>query len=62
MTTPIFAKQRQTLEDSAGKIVGNMSPVAVLNNWLDQQMAILLSNPQLPDAIDAILKVRLQSQ
>jgi hypothetical protein len=62
MTTPIFAKQRQTLEDSAGRIVGNMSPVAVLNNWLDQQMAITLSNPQLTQAIDEILKVRLQVQ
>jgi hypothetical protein len=55
-----FAKRRADLEDSSAKIVGNTTPMQVLNNWLDRQLAILLSNPQLPEAIDAILKVRLQ--
>jgi hypothetical protein len=61
-TAADFAKRRPDLEDLSAKIVGNTTPMQVLNNWMNRQMAILLSNPQLPEAIDAILKVRLQGQ
>ena len=56
-----FVKQRQILEDAATKIVGGVSAMSVLNNWLERQIAILLSNPQLSPAIDAMLKIRTQS-
>jgi hypothetical protein len=61
LTNAEFTKQRQTLEDSAKRIVGGTSSTAVLDNWLDRQIAVLMSNPQLPSAIDAILKVRTQN-
>ena len=53
-----FAAKRKTLEDDARGVVGNIHPMRVLNNWLEQQMASLLSNPQLPGAIDAILQAK----
>lgn len=51
-----FAARRQALEDSAKKIVGDVTPMQVLSNWMQDQMATLLSNPQLPEAIDAVLQ------
>jgi GTP1/Obg family GTP-binding protein len=56
-----FATRRQVMEDSARKIVGDVPPMQVLNNWMQDQMAVLLSNPQLPQAIEAVLKCRLQA-
>jgi hypothetical protein len=53
-----FAAKRKALEEDARRVVGNIHPMRVLNNWLEQQMASLLSNPQLPGAIDAILQVK----
>jgi hypothetical protein len=44
-----------TLEASAKKVVGDVPPMDILNNWLENETATLLSNPQLPEAIDAIL-------
>ena len=61
LTDAEFATRRQSMEDSAKKIVGDIPPIQVLNNWMMEQMAILMSNPQLPQAIDAILKCRMQS-
>ncbi len=58
MTNADFLKQRQSLEDSAKKIVADAGPVVVLNNWLERQIALMLSNPQLPEAIDAMLNAR----
>jgi hypothetical protein len=55
-----FAQRRTALEESAKKIVGDLPPMQVLDNWMQDQMAILLSNPQLPEAIEAILKFRTQ--
>jgi hypothetical protein len=60
LTDAEFAARRQSMEDSAGKIIGDVTPMQVLNNWMLEQMAILLSNPQLPQAIDEIVKCRMQ--
>jgi hypothetical protein len=49
---------RAALEESAKKVVGEVSPIDVLNHWLEGEMAELLSNPQLSDAIDAMLSAR----
>ena len=51
------AARKKTLEQ-AQVIAGKIHPVHVLNNWLEQQVAELLSNPQLPDAIDAMLNFK----
>jgi hypothetical protein len=48
------------LEASAKKIVGDISAIQVLSNWLEGELAELLSNPQLPAAIDATLAGRKQ--
>ena len=53
-----FTAQRKALEEAARKMVGNIHPMRVLNNWLEHQVASLLSNPQLPAAIDAILQAK----
>ena len=37
------------LEESAKKVVEDISPIDVLNHWLEREMAELLSNPQLPE-------------
>jgi hypothetical protein len=38
--------------------VGNIHPMRVLDNWLEHQLASLLSNPQLPEAIDAMIQFK----
>jgi len=45
---------KKALEDSAKKIIGDVAPMKVLNNWMEQQIAELLSNPQLPAAIETM--------
>ena len=49
------------MENSAKKIVGDIPPMQVLSNWMQDQIAILLSNPQLPSAAEVVLKCRTQS-
>jgi hypothetical protein len=56
-----FAAQRQSMEDSAKKIVGDIPPVQVLNNWMQDQIAVLLSNPQLPSAVEVVVRCRTQT-
>ncbi len=50
--------KRKNMEESAAKVVGNVHPMRVLNNWFVRQVALMLSNPQLPDAIDAIIAAK----
>jgi hypothetical protein len=61
LTDVQFAAQRQNMENSAKKIVGDIPPMQVLGNWMQDQIAILLSNPQLPSAAEVVLKCRTQS-
>jgi len=53
-----FTAKRKTLMVTARAIVGNIHPMRVLDNWLEHQLATLLSNPQLPEAIDAIIQFK----
>jgi hypothetical protein len=41
-----FAAQHETLVANAGKMVNAASPMDVLTHWMQQQVAILLSNPE----------------
>jgi hypothetical protein len=47
-----YSDQQSTLEDEARKLVGGMDPVNTLRHWLQDEMADLLSNPELIRAID----------
>lgn len=58
LTDDQFASRHDALEASAKKLVGDVSPIQVLSNWLDGEIAELLSNPQLPAAIDAMVAGR----
>jgi hypothetical protein len=53
-----FTAKRKTLMEAARAIVGNIHPMRVLDNWLEHQLASLLSNPQLPEAIDAMIQFK----
>lgn len=46
--------EKRALEDSAKKIVGDVAAMKVLSNWLEYTVARLLSNPQLPSAIETM--------
>jgi hypothetical protein len=58
----ITPEKHQSLEESARQVVHNVHPMRVLNNWINRQMAMVLSNPQLPDAIDAILQTKQEAE
>ncbi|MDB5323536.1 MAG: hypothetical protein JWN40_5167 [Phycisphaerales bacterium] len=55
-----FAARKASLEESAKKIVGELPAMTVIGHWLDYEIATLLSNPQLPGAIDNTLFARAQ--
>ena len=42
------------LEASARKVVGDVPPMELLGHWVDGELAELMSNPQLPEAIEAL--------
>ena len=50
-----FTAMETAREETAKKLLGDPDPIAVLSHWLDLQVAMLLSNPELPAAIDATL-------
>jgi hypothetical protein len=50
-----FAAKQSALEESARRIIGDVPPMDVLKNWLEGEVAELLSNPQLATAIDESL-------
>lgn len=52
---PEYKKQRAELEKTARQIVGNAGPFEVLRHVVEQSLAELLSNPLLPQALDARL-------
>ena len=57
-----FTSGRKELETAAKGMTGNVHPMRVLDNWLQRQVAQLLSNPQLPEAIDALINAREQAK
>ncbi len=53
------AEGHARLESSArAAVVGDVSPVEVLGHWFEDEVAMLLSNPQLPEASEALLTAR----
>jgi hypothetical protein len=53
-----FSSRHAELEDSARKVVGDLSPVEVLSHFLENEIAMLISNPELPQAVDATVAAR----
>ncbi|MGA2441591.1 MAG: hypothetical protein ABSH08_11570 [Tepidisphaeraceae bacterium] len=47
-----YKNQQSALEDEARKLVEGMDPISCLRHWMENEMADLLSNPQLSQAID----------
>jgi hypothetical protein len=52
-----FKAQRSDFQKRVQKIVGDLGPIQVLQNVMENVMATLLSNPRLTAAIDARLKM-----
>jgi hypothetical protein len=46
-----YKSQLPSLEDEARKLVANMDPVQCIRHWMEGELADLLSNPQLGDAL-----------
>jgi hypothetical protein len=57
-----FKKHRAELEAKARRIVGSSGPTDVLHNVMEHALAELLSNPELPAAIDGRLKAVRQAR
>jgi len=56
MSDDQLKRNRGQLEQSARAIVGQIDPVLQLRHWLEQEIAELLSNPELPAALTARIK------
>jgi hypothetical protein len=50
-----YKAKHAALEEEARKLIGPLDPVTVVRHWVEEEFAILLSNPQLPQAIRARL-------
>ena len=50
-----FAAGEAQRPEAAKRIVGDIDPLVVLNHWLDLRLAEIISNPELPAAIDAMM-------
>jgi len=46
-----YKSQQSTLEDEARQLVGEADPIPCLRHWMENEMADLLSNPQLGQAL-----------
>jgi len=57
-----YEAKEAALDESARKLVGDIPAMTVLSHWLDYEAATLLSNPQLPAAIDAMLAAHAQQK
>jgi hypothetical protein len=55
LTDEQIVSNHAALEASAKKVVGDVPPMEILTHWMENETATLLSNPQLPQAIDAVL-------
>ena len=57
-----FANRHNALEESAKRIAGEVPPMQILTNWMESELAELLSNPQLPAAIEEAIEARSAKQ
>jgi hypothetical protein len=55
LTDDQLAGKHADLLASAKKMLGDVPPMDILSHWMDNEMATLLSNPQLPQAIEAVV-------
>lgn len=55
LTDEQLTTQQMELVASARKLLGDVPPMDIISHWFDNEIATLLSNPQLPQAIDAVL-------
>jgi hypothetical protein len=53
-----LADRHTDLLTSAKKTLGDVRPMDILSHWMDNEVATLLSNPQLPHAIEAVLSAQ----
>jgi hypothetical protein len=51
-----FKEQRTELEKAAREVLGDVGPLDILRHVLERDLAELLSNPQIPAALEARLK------
>jgi hypothetical protein len=54
--------KRAALEQSAAKVVGDVSNIEILDHYLQSEIAVLLSNPQIVPAIDSLGNARVREQ
>ncbi len=47
-----YSDQQSALEADARKLVGGVDPVNCMRHWMENEMADLLANPELSQAID----------
>jgi hypothetical protein len=57
-----FARQQAELESAARKVIGNVNTMDVLRHHVQLDLAVLLSNPRLPQACRALMKVGIQAK
>ena len=50
-----FEKRRPALEESAKRIVGEVGPFEVVRHWMEEEVAGLLANPEMPRAAGLML-------
>ena len=55
LTEEQLVTQHTALLSSAKKVLGDVSPIEILGHWMEEETANLLANPQLPEAIEAVL-------
>jgi hypothetical protein len=53
-----YAGRIANFEESAKRIVGDIGPMQVLNHWVEHELAHLLSNPQLPVAVEDMVEAK----
>lgn len=53
-----YTAQEAARKTAVDKLIGDVDPMVVLGNWLNLRLAELLSNPQLPEAIDITVAAR----
>jgi hypothetical protein len=62
LTDEQLVSDHDNLEASAKKLIGDVPPMDILGHWMDEETATLLSNPQLPQAIAAIMAAAEQNK
>jgi hypothetical protein len=62
LTDDQIEEQHDALLASAKKVIGDVPPMEILGHWMEEETAVLLSNPQLSEAIEAALAAEEQDK